>query len=59
MSVKDIGDWTCEGQGDLTDLVDVEHIPGSMPAGDAERDAARDAFYQWLLDGNGPGQART
>lgn len=36
-------------QADLTELVGVEHIPGSMPAGNAEREAARQVFYQQLL----------
>ena len=40
----------CEGQTDLTTLVGVEHIPGSMPASDAEREAARQAFYQQLRE---------
>ncbi len=53
-STKDIGDWVCEGQTDLTDLVGVEHIPGSMPAADADRDAAREAFYQALRQGGRP-----
>ncbi len=42
--------WTCTDQMDLTDLVEAEHIPGSMPAGERERDAARTAFYQDLIN---------
>ena len=41
----------CPGQTDLTDLVDTEHIPGSMPASDRERDAARQAFYDQFVQG--------
>lgn len=44
-----LGEWVCEGQGDLTDLVGVEHIAGSMPAADADRLAAREAFYDALV----------
>lgn len=43
-------DWFCEGQGDLTDLVGDEHIHGSMPADDNEREAARQAWYQRLRE---------
>lgn len=32
----------------MTDLVDDEHIAGSMPAAAADRDAARTAYYQQL-----------
>lgn len=46
-----MSDWTCPGQTDLTDLVDTEHIPGSMPASDRERDAARQAFYDQYTQG--------
>jgi hypothetical protein len=35
-------------QLDLTDLVDTEHISGSMPAADDEREAAAQAWYAAL-----------
>lgn len=35
-------------QLDLTDLVDEEHISGTLPAVPAEREAARAAFYAEL-----------
>ncbi len=44
----DLGDWFCAGQTDLTELVEVEHIAGSMPAADADREAARRQFYESL-----------
>ncbi len=40
--------WTCEGQTCLTDLVEDEHIAGSMPADEAENEAARQEFYARL-----------
>lgn len=36
---------------DLTAGLDVEHITGSMPAADADRQRARDAWYQLVADG--------
>lgn len=50
MTKKIPADWFCEGQTDLTDLVEDEHIRGSMPADDAEREAARQAWYQHLRE---------
>lgn len=35
-------------QLDLTDLVGTEHISGSMPASDEERQAAAQAWYEAL-----------
>jgi hypothetical protein len=41
-------DWFCEGQSDLTDLVDTEHITGSMPADEGAREQQRQEFYAHL-----------
>lgn len=38
------------GQMDLTDMVGVEHITGSMPADEIAREAARQAYYERLKD---------
>jgi hypothetical protein len=40
----------CEGQLDLTDLVDDEHIAGSMHADETIREQQRQAWYQQLID---------
>lgn len=45
---RDLENWTCQGQTDLTELVDNEHIAGSMPADEAENEAARQRFYATL-----------
>lgn len=51
MTPKDLpAEWFCEGQEDLTDLVGHEHIRGSMPADDTDREAARQAWYQRLRE---------
>jgi hypothetical protein len=42
--------WSCQDQSDLTELTDTEHIAGSMPASDAEREAAREIFYEQLRE---------
>jgi hypothetical protein len=47
------GDWFCEGQTDLTDLVEDEYIPGSMPPDEATRAHRRQEFYD-LLRGHQP-----
>ncbi len=44
----DLDGWTCEGQLDLTDLVETERIPGSMPPGEEEREAERARWYAGL-----------
>lgn len=49
ITLPDISTWTCPGQSDLTEIVETEHISGSVPAGTAEALAARLAFYQELL----------
>lgn len=47
---RELPPWTCEGQLDLTDLVDDEHITGSMSADERIREQQRQAWYQQLID---------